>query len=306
MASEERPVKFSAILAELLAAPGQATSRKKLSEFLRVNEATVSHYVRDRAKPSFDTLIGIVRFFNVSLDFLVFGEQAAATAIDESGSVRAEVRRAVLESADIAGKHLDLMTRISRRLQTEIEHAAKELMSDPGNFGPVGFITAAEAIAIEKYARRLRVITRVFQSDISGNEPGSFFEAVVDNLRAGVKYDYLLCGSSEYWQPQVAVFRSQAESAGISFEVLHNCLHFRVVDYEMPAAVAILDFDLPLLERMEPIFWERQRHVISDQGSWSYISVERDDAQGGVVIEPSYRESAIRLFERGWRISIAI
>jgi transcriptional regulator with XRE-family HTH domain len=306
MASEERPVKFSAILAELLAAPGQATSRKKLSEFLQVNEATVSHYVRGRAKPSFDTLIGIARFFNVSLDFLVFGEQPTATAIDDPGSVRAEVRRAVLESADMAGKHLDLMTRISRRLQTEIEHAAKELMSDPGNFGPVGFITAAEAMTIEKYARRLRIITRVFQSDISGNKRGSFFEAVADNLRAGVRYDYLLCGSSEYWQPQVAVFRRQAESAGISFEVLHNYLHFQVVDYEMPAAVAILDFDLQLLQRMEPIFWERQRHVISDQGSWSYMSVEREDAQGGVVIEPSYRESAIRLFERGWRISTAI
>ena len=306
MASEQRPIKFSTILADLLSAPGQATSRKKLSEFLQVNEATISHYVRERAKPSFDTLVGIARFFNVSLDFLVFGEQPAATAIDDPAGVRAEVRRAVLESADLAGKHLDLMTRISRRLQAEIERAAKELMSDPGNFGPVGFITAAEAMMMEKYARRLRVITRVFQSDISEGGRGTFFDAVVDNLRAGVRYDYLLCGSVAYWQPPVAVFRRHAENAGVPFESLHDNLRFRVADYEVPAAVSVLDLDVQRLERMEPIFWERQRRVISDDGCWSYISVEREDAQGGVVIEPGYRESAIRLFERGWRGSSAL
>jgi hypothetical protein len=97
-----------------------------------------------------------------------------------------------------------------------------------------------------------------------------------------------------------------AEDAGVPFENLHNYLHFRVIDYEVPAAVVILDLDVPLLQRMEPIFWERRRHVISEDGYRSYISVEREDAQGGVVIEPGYRESTIRLFERGWRDSVSI
>ncbi len=81
---------------------------------------------------------------------------------------------AVLESADIAGKHLDLMTRISRRLQAEIESVTRELLSDPANFAPVGFITAAEALAMENYARQLRIITRVFQSDIREDKRGTF------------------------------------------------------------------------------------------------------------------------------------
>ena len=303
MATEERSVKFSTTLADLLSAPGQAVSRKKLATFLGVNEATVSPYVRGRSNPSFEALIGIARFFNVSLDFLVFGERpptTTATADDPAG-MRAEIRRAVLESADAAGRHLDLVTRISRRLQLEIERAAKELLEDPANLAPAGFITNAEAIAIESYALRIRAITRIFQSDIKDGGPGTFFDVVMNNLQAGVRYEYLLCGDAKHWQPQVAAYRDLLGSAGLPFDVTHNYLHFRVIDYDVPAAVCILDLDISRLQRMEPILWERQRHAISEEGRWSYISVERQDAQGGVVIEPGYRESASRLFDRGWR-----
>jgi transcriptional regulator with XRE-family HTH domain len=297
----ERTVKFSATLDGLLSAPGQTGSRKNLAEYLGVNEATVSHYVRERAKPSFDALVGIATFFNVSLDFLVFGERPTTAIADDPAGVRAEIRRAVLDSADMAGRHLDLVTRISRRLQAEIERVAGELLEDPANLGPVGFITDAEAVVMESCALRLRVITRMFQSDVKDGERGVFFDVVADNLRAGVQYEYLLCGDAEHWEPQVAAYRRLLSAAGLPFEVTHKSLHFRVIDYEVPAAVCILDLDVPRLQRLEPIVWERQRHAISPDGRWSYISVERPDAQGGVVLEPGYQESAFRLFDRGWR-----
>lgn len=315
MTTDERLVKFNEILASLLSPPGQAASRKKLAKFLGVSEATLSHYVHDRTKPSFDVLVDMSRFFNISLDFLVFGERPTSSATDDPDGVRAEVRRAVLESADLAGKHLDLMARISRSLQAEIESVARKLLSDPANFAPVGFITAAEALAMERYARRIRGITRVFQSDIREDifQPdiredrrGPFFSTVVENLHTGVVYDYLLCGEVQYWRPQVATFRELVMDAGVPFETSHDSLHFRVADYEIPGAVSILDLDLQGLQRKDPILGERQRAAISEEGCWSYISVEREDAQGGVVIEPRYRESAIRLFERGWRHATSI
>jgi transcriptional regulator with XRE-family HTH domain len=306
MVAEERDVKFSAILAGLLSAPEQAVSRKKLAGHLGVNEATVSHYVHGRSNPSFEALVGIAGFFNVSLDFLVFGERPPTAVVDDPAGVRAEIRRAVLDSADVAGKHLDLVTRISRRLQAGIEQAAKELLEDPANLGPVGFITDAEAMVMESCALRLRAITRMFQHDVKDGERGVFFDVVAGNLRAGVQHEYLLCGDARYWQPQVAVYRELLTAAGLPFEVTHHWLHFRVIDYELPAAVCILDLDIPRLQRMEPILWERQRHAISEDGRWSYISVERHDAQGGVVLEPGYRESAFRLFDRGWRNAVGI
>jgi hypothetical protein len=129
-------------------------------------------------------------------------------------------------------------------------------------------------------------LTRMFQSDVEDGERGVFFDVVAGNLRAGVQYEYLLCGSEDYWRPHVAVYRELLSTAGLPFEVTHDCLHFRVIDFEVPAAVCILDLDIPRLQRMEPILWERQRHSVSEDGRWSYISVERHGAQGGVVIEP--------------------
>ena len=35
-------------------------------------------------------------------------------------------------------------------------------------------------------------------------------------------------------------------------------------------------------------------------GSWAYISVERADAQGGIVMESHYLSSALRQFRRDW------
>lgn len=306
MAAEERTVKFSAILADLLADPGQAVSRKKLASYLGVNEATVSHYVRGRSNPSFEALVGMAQFFNVSLDFLVFGERPPTSTRDDSAGLRAEIRRAVLDGADMAGKHVDLVTRISRRLQAEIERAAKELLADPANLGPVGFITYAEAAAMESCARHVRVMTRMFQSDVNEGERGVFFDVVAGNLRATVPYEYLLCGDSRYWQPEVAAYRDLLSTADLRFEMTHNSLQFRVINYEVPAAVCILDLDVSRLRRQEPILWERQQQAISEDGRWAYISVERADAQGGVVLEPAYRESAFRLFESGWRNAIGI
>jgi transcriptional regulator with XRE-family HTH domain len=307
MALEERTVKFSATLDGLLNSPGQAGSRKKLAEYLGVSDATVSHYVRERAKPSFEVLVGIAQFFNVSLDYLVFGERPVATVTEDVAGVRSEIRRAMLESADRAGKHLDIVARISQRLQAEIERAANELLDDPANLGPVGFITNTEAAMMESCVLRVRTITRKFQSDINiDGEPGVFFEAVTRNLRAGVQYEYLLCGDTADWRPQVAAYRRLLDNAGLPFEVLHNCLHFRVVDYEVPAALCLLNLDIPGLQRTQPILWERQRESISEEGYWAYASVERPDAQGGVVLEPGYRESAYRMFDRGWREAASI
>jgi hypothetical protein len=53
----------------------------------------------------------------------------------------------------------------------------------------------------------------MFQSDVKDGERGVFFDVVVDNLRAGVQYEYLLCGDAEHWEPQVATYRKLLSAA---------------------------------------------------------------------------------------------
>ncbi|MHC3468139.1 helix-turn-helix domain-containing protein [Streptomyces sp. 7R007] len=303
MTREPRPVVFEASLRSLLDSPALAGNRKKLARALGVNEATISHYLHGRIRPSFDTLVGIADFFNVSLDYVVFGERPRLRAPEDPVGLRAQIRRAVVESSDLSGRHLDMVTRISRRLEAKIDAVARSLVEESEGWGPVGFVTDAEAIGLEACITRMRIMTRMFQSDVQDGEPGAFFEVVSANLLSGRPYHYLLYGERDSWLPAVESFRTLVTRSGVPVELAQELLQFRVLDQELVSSVCILDLDLPLVSRQEPILLERHRDNISPEGIWAYMSIERADAQGGVTIEPLYLESTLRQFTRDWAVA---
>ncbi|MBM2618442.1 helix-turn-helix transcriptional regulator [Actinoplanes sp. LDG1-06] len=303
MSSGQRSVAFQTVLANLLNTPAEAGHRKKLARAIGKNEATISHYLRGRIKPSFEVLLAIAEYFNVSLDYLVFGERPATPDQDDQAGMRAHIRRAVVEASDLRGRQLDMVARISRRLQTHIDVAARELVENRDTLGPVGFVTDAEAIGMEACITRMRIMTALFQSDTNDGEPGAFFEVVAENLRMGRPYQYLLYGERAQWLPQVAEFRELIQDSEVPMELAQENLQFRWLPEELVTSVCILDLDMQLLERREPILLERHRDNISPEGVWAYLSIERADAQGGVAIEPLYRESTLRQFTRDWRIA---
>jgi transcriptional regulator with XRE-family HTH domain len=303
MASSHRRVAFETVLLDLLDSSAIAGNRKKLARAVGVNEATISHYLKGRIKPSFGTLVRIADFFNVSLDYLVFGERPQAHAPDDPVGIRAQIRRAVVETSDLSGRHLDMVTRISRRLQTKIDEAARDLAREGENQGPVGFVTDAEAIGMEACITRMRIMTRLFQSDTNEGEPGAFFEVVLANLQLGRPYQYLLYGDRETWRPAVESFRRLVVSSGVPGEMAREYLQFRCLAQELVSSVCILDLDLALIKRREPILWERHQDNTSADGTWAYLSIERADAQGGVTIEPIYLQSTLRQFSRDWALA---
>ncbi|WP_083911188.1 helix-turn-helix domain-containing protein [Nocardia takedensis] len=300
LTQEPRPVAFPATLRSLIESPSISSSRKKLARAIHVNEATVSHYLHGRAKPSFDALIGIAQFFDVSMDYLIFGERPEVVAGDESTLMKAQIRMAIAEASDLGGRHLDMFSRIARTLQNEISSTARALAELGDYSAPVGFVTNAEAIGMETCTRRVRVMTRIFQSDISDGEPGPFFEVVVNNLHQGRTYEYLLYGDIDGLGPQVNRLRELIEGAGVSRDIVRDNLQFRHLRQELVCAVCILDLDMPLVEQREPILRERHRGSITAEGVWAYMNVQREDAQGGFTIEPVYLESALRQFDRDW------
>ncbi|WP_340639582.1 helix-turn-helix transcriptional regulator [Bacillus atrophaeus] len=49
-------------------------SQKKFGEYLGLAESTISMYEQNRREPDFDTLLQIADFFDVSVDYLLRGE----------------------------------------------------------------------------------------------------------------------------------------------------------------------------------------------------------------------------------------
>jgi transcriptional regulator with XRE-family HTH domain len=303
--SDEREIKFHEILKSLLDRSKTTVTHKKLASAINVSPTTVSHYVTGRIKPSFDALIGISVFFNVPLDYLVFGERTRKEAAGEPQSLRTDVLRALAESNNYVGRQRDLVLRVSRALFGEVERVAQGMLDNPENFGPAGFITDEEAMALESCARRTKIMIRGAPADIKidasgAGEPGDYFDTIVDNLSAGRTYQFVFYGRRAQYLPLVKAYRELLGRAEVDPGLVHENLEFRVIDTELPTGIMIHELDVSQLQRREPVLWERFRDDGIVDGTLAYSAVRHQDALGGVVLYDAYLESAVRLFQKDW------
>jgi transcriptional regulator with XRE-family HTH domain len=308
MASTEREVKFQEVLRQLLDRSKATVTHKKLASAIGVSPTTVSHYVTGRINPSFDALIGIAVFFNITLDYLVFGERAQRAAAEDTQSLRNDVLRALAEANNYNGRQRDLIVRVNRRLYREVERVAHSLLDDRENFGPAGFFTDDEAMAIESCALRTKIMIRTAPADITIDDqgvpgPGDYFRTLVDNINTGRTYQYIFYGRRSMYLPIVQIYRDLLGRAAVAPGIVHENLEFRVVDSELPAAVVIHELDNALLERREPVLWERFKDngIVGD--TLAYTAVRHQDALGGVVLYGTYLESAVKMFKRDWDLA---
>lgn len=311
MASGEREIKFDEILRSLLEREKATVTQKKLATALNVSGTTVSHYVTGRIKPSFQALVGIAAFFNVTLDYLVFGERIQQPQAAGADTLRADVMRALAESNAYNGRQRDLVVRVNRRLYEQVERVARELLDNPENVSPPGFFTDAEALAIEACASRTRVLVRTTPADIAVNAEGevvrgTFFDVLVGNITSGRSYQYLFHGVRSMFEPYVRNYRDLLAQADVLPEVVSDRVEFRVVDAELPAGIVIHELDLALFERREPVLWERFRDDGIVDGVFAYVSIRHEEALGGIVLYDTYFQSAMRMFRRDWSIATVL
>lgn len=316
MPSLERVIKFREILDSLLQHSGPTVTRKKLASAIGVSEATVSHYVRGRIKPSFEALVGIAGYFNVTLDYLVFGEHQQAPVGEESSSVRVEVLRALAEANSYSGRQRDLVFRINQRLHDEVERVARTLLDSPENLGPAGFLTDPEAMAIESCAVRTVVMIRTAPADIAVDAtgrvmvdenghavPGVYFDTLVRNINAGRRYQYLFYGKRPTFDTYARTYREMLVRADLAPETVHANVEFRTIDSELPIGIVIHELDVALLERREAMLWERYHDSAVMDDTLAYIATRHEDALGGIILYGTYFSSARKMFERDWRIA---
>jgi transcriptional regulator with XRE-family HTH domain len=302
----EREIKFKETLRDLLEKNKASVTHKKLGSSINASSTTISHYVNGRIKPSFDALVGIAAFFNVTLDYLVFGERTSTQPeVEDTQSVRAEVSRALAEANAFHGRQRDLIERLNRRLVKEVERVAETLMKDPENFGPAGFLTDEETMAIESCSHATKVMIRTAPADVAVDEDGNissgaYFPALTDNLRAGRAYQFIFYGKRSKFAPIVQAYRDLLSRADIGPGLLQGKLEFKVLDAELLIAAVIHEVDTAQFERREPVLWERLRSDGISNGTLVYTATRHDEALGGVVLYDTYFDSALRMFRRDW------
>ena len=77
-----REIKLGRMLESLIERGGYSRNRKRITSRWGISSAALSQYIRQQTWPSFTKLLAIADFFDVSLDYLVYGEPAAGSLVD--------------------------------------------------------------------------------------------------------------------------------------------------------------------------------------------------------------------------------
>ena len=301
----KREVKLETMLARLIERDGYSRNRQPILDCIHVTPAALSQYVRGRTRPSFEKLLGLADCFGVSLDYLVYGEPTS-TSVDPAPITR-YVEQALMDVRARANRQTELVAQIGRLLMARIDEVAADAVK-AGSAGFEGLIEIGEILRVERYCQQADIVTADLKSDVIVPDvgeatPGQFFPVVVDNLRRGCRYRFLLVGELTTQSPIVARFREMISDA-VGGDSLHEYCHFRTATWPVAGAPVLYQLDIPTFKTAEPaIFAQFSKYLLND--TWlGYLNRPDDESTSDLLMTPSHVERARDAFEYWWEAAI--
>ncbi len=196
------------MLESLIERGGYSRNRKRITSRLGISSAALSQYIRQQTWPSFTKLLAIADFFDVSLDYLVYGEPAGGSLVDY-GPLYRYFDHALADVQARGSRHSVVVARIGRMLADRIDEVAAELVATPAA-GRAGLMQDEELLRLERYCYQCDLVSLNLEFDViqaaSGLAPGRFLSVVAGNLENGAHYRYVL-PQDQPWDPTVEAFR---------------------------------------------------------------------------------------------------
>ena len=203
-----REVKFGRMLESLIEHGGYSRNRKRILTRLGISGAALTQYIRQQNWPSFTRLLAIADFFDVSLDYLVYGQPAAGSLTDY-GPLYRYFDHALA----------DVQARGSRHHHRRRAHRTDAGGPDERGRGPTvstpaaareGLMQDEELLRLESYCHQCDLVSLNLEFDViqaaGGLVPGRFLPVVAANLEKGARYRFIL-PQDRRWDSTVEDFR---------------------------------------------------------------------------------------------------
>jgi transcriptional regulator with XRE-family HTH domain len=297
-----KDVKLEAMLTSLIERGGYSRNRQSILRSVGITAAALSQYALGRTRPSFQKLIALANFFDVSLDYLVYGERMT-TPVD-SGSIARYVEHALNDVQARTTRHSNLVARIGRLLVERIDDVANEI-SESRAAGIEGLIDQDEILRIERYCRRADIVATDLGPNIitvagAGPVPGQFFQVVAANLSRGCSYRFLLGGELSMRSEAVIRFRELIAEA-VGGDTLNESCSIRRTVISVMSGAGLYELDGPTFSMEEPwLFAQFGKYLLN--GSWlGYLNRPNDDSTADMMMSPDYTERACKTFEALWQ-----
>ena len=301
-----REVKFGQMLESLIERGGYSRNRKKILRALDISAAALSQYVREQTRPSFGKLLAIAEFFDVSLDYLVYGSPAGS--LIDYGPLYRYVDHALADVQARGSRHSAVAARIGRVLADRINDVAAELAAAP-TATREGLLQDDEMLRLERYCRSADILSLDLEFDVihleEGIAAGRFLPVVAANLERGAEYRFLIPGPDRAMETTVeACRRLLADQVG-GDRVRQSCA-FRRTAAPLIAGVVLLKLDPVGLRAEEPALYWQVSDYLSEDGWLGCIIRPNNDSNSDMLMDPPHARRARASFEALWLTAAAI
>jgi transcriptional regulator with XRE-family HTH domain len=301
-----RDVKFGQMLESLIEQGGYSRNRKRILTKLGISGAALSQYIHQQTWPSFTKLLAIADFFDVSLDYLVYGQPTSGNPVDY-GPISRYFDHALANANMRGNRHTAVVARIGRMLADRIDEVAAELANTPAA-AREGLIQDGELLRLERYCRSIDVLSMNLEFEIIdiGGElaAGPFIRVMADNLGRDVRYRFLLPHDRE-WDVTVNACR-RLLSAQVGGDHVQQGCTFRIATAPVLGGAAFYHLDLDRLVTDEPVIHEQIRDYLSE-GDWlGCVLRSNDDSDSDMLMAPAHCRRARAAFDRMWLLGSAV
>jgi transcriptional regulator with XRE-family HTH domain len=299
---QNREVKLGQMLYKLIEDRGYSRNRRKILRALDVSPAALSQYVRDQTRPSFNRLLALADFFDVSLDYLVYGQPArGGGAADDEPALRF-VDLALSEVQARTSRHSAIVARIGRVLADRIDQVAADLIAAPAA-AREGLVQDDEMVRLEGYCLRADILSLDLGFDViqveGGVAAGRFLTVVARNLKAGSRYRFLIPGPEHVPDSLVSAFRSLLTQQVGGDQVHENCA-FRRTGTPVMLGIVLYQLDVAVLETKEPAL-HAQFSSDTDENHWLGCVIRPNaDSNSDMLLDPRHLRHAQSTFEALW------
>lgn len=285
---------------------GYGRNRKKILTALDISAAALSQYVREQTRPSFGKLLAIAEFFDVSLDYLVYGHPTSN--LIDYGPLYRYVDHALADVQAHGSRHSAVVARIGRVLADRIDAVAAELASAP-TATREGLLQDDEILRLERYCHRANIVSLNLEFEVihaeDGIAAGRFLAVVAANLERGAIYRFIVPGSDAMWRPVVEACRRLLADQ-IGGDRVRQCCAFRRTNIPVLTGAMLYQIDTVALEAEEPALHAQIADYLTDDNLLGCVIRPNNDSNSDMLMDPAHAQRARGYFEALWAAAVTV
>lgn len=303
---QRRDVKFGQMLESLIERGGYSRNRKRILTRLGISGAALSQYIHEQTWPSFTKLLAIADFFDVSLDYLVYGQPTSSSTVDY-GPISRYFDHALANAKTRGNRHAAVVARVGRMITDRIDEVAAELATTPAA-ARGGLMQDDELLRLERYCCKADILSMNLEFEVIDIEgelaAGPFIRVMADNLGRSVPYRFLLPHDRE-WDVTVDACRRFLTAQVGGDRVRQGCT-FRIATAPVLGGATFYNLDIGRLKAHEPGIHEQIRDYLSEDNWLGCILRSNDDSNSDMLMAPAHCRRAWAAFDRIWSSGTAV